>query len=674
MRREVQWESFEHGEDSTVDPHTLKEGQAARLINIDPTGKPRDGIKAVGNILEGGASWVYPFTDTANGAILARSGRDLWLILPGQSNSLLAAGIFANATGECSAERIMDTVVIVGDAGESILVQKDAGRYTVSPAWIERPASETLDVTFTPPGTGDVAVWTTYAHTYVRHVDSPYFTGTATTGDGYLDPRLESAGDLTLHETVLRVKDTAVTLTVNMGAIPAGATHVRFYATVGTLSTIPEAEVIAKGMSLLWLADIPIESTVVTYTTTITDGTLAGETHINDRFGIQPPPPGRFVKYHNGRLWIGGDRTNPGRWYHSNLIAGESPLKYLLTFGLDQFSDTSVDDTELSMGVAASRGDLIFFSDKDVWRLPNGDPQYAPVRIASGMGTLFAGTVVEVGQVAYYLSQRGPAVVSGSEVELIKSFTVDHVWPSNYSETGYFHRINGAARKALVRGVWYDSDYHVTDGKVWAVMGHTGPWSIDPMVEVHLFAKLGEKELYGMNRDTGVLYKVFDGNTVADAGTYFTVTARYRPQYCDRKHSRGSPYYAIVYARWQDVGELRTDVVMDGTRVEASYRYVELTPDIVPYGLVLPDTNNELHRTAVQQCFRAGAVGTWIQPTVKKVIYSRFELRGVDIMLHISDARGMEYISIEDSDGYTDDETVALDSDLAVFGFDLTGG
>jgi len=66
----------------------------------------------------------------------------------------------------------------------------------------------------------------------------------------------------------------------------------------------------------------------------------------------------------------------------------------------------------------------------------------------------------------------------------------------------------------------------------------------------------------------------------------------------------------------------------------------------------------------VQQCFREGEIGTWIQPQIQKKIYSRFEYRGITTRIRVSDGRLPEYVSVSE-----ETELSPLDAGIAVFDF-----
>lgn len=688
MMKDINWPYPIGGENSRDDKHEIGQKFATLMENIKPDGTVRKGIALANVDPIPGITWTFLYDDAVNQSVLIKSGEDL-LSLTGNSVVTIKSKLFSS-DDTVSAERIGDSVVLVTQFSGCHIVRKLNGFFQVESAVMQRAGNEAIIDRRFEDISAIAAIdesYHTYTFTWIRKDQNQYSTG------GFEECIIESQDDPSIRY-VAYSKGPGSQIGIRFDAPPSGATHVRIYRTIGTKGTIQNWDVIEQGMEFLWLADVPVGEAVyepaseaygdagmwIKYHDKQTDGAMAGETNKLWMIGKNSIPTGRHVKYHNNRLWVGGkDGYNPGRWYYSEPIRSDVPLKWLLTFDYAvNFIDTSTDNTEYSMGCAVSRGDLIFFMNKNIWRLPAGDPQnYAPVPIGIGLGTLYTNSICENNQNAYYLSLRGPAVVGGSEVELAKEFSINNLWPNSFDDENTRNvyevgRFPNAKFREKIFGFWYDDNWVIAGDTVTSCLmapaGEVmGAWRINTHLNLVRYQPMGKGLCLAWDAE-GRTYKWLHDSTHKDYLTNFEIKVQLSPKYLTSDYRMGTPYFAAINARWMDTGTLRTVLYMDSGRMSGSYRYEEVRNSTPVYGHSMPAYRQgwEKQRMVVQQSFKEGTIGTWIQPSIHKIFYKKFEFKGLTMRMRIMDGIMREYVGISE-----EEDLPPLDADIAVF--DLQG-
>ncbi len=380
------------------------------------------------------------------------------------------------------------------------------------------------------------------------------------------------------------------------GAVPFGATHVRVWVTQSTewdaVGSADAALQVAAGSSLRYLRDIAISELADNQAASTqidkTEGQLAGQIHLSDTIGANEIPPATQIKYLNGRLWATGAKVadSAGVTFYSNVING-IPSRSLTQFNLsDQMVETSVDGTEATMGLCSSRGHLFIINENDVWLLRNGDPSGSPIKIAEGMGTSFPGTICENGQQAFYLSNLGPAVISGESVELLEEdFKVADVWPKAYGGTGHFFSLARNERRNM-KAFWFKDVWYVTDGAVTACMKaqpgkNGGGFHVLPAqaagIVVSNFCKHSDSEAYIVSGDK--LCQWMSSRRTDGNGFYYTAVGRSRGIRIDgrMRWKSAEAWDILALAKWADRGELLLTLEGQFGRTGEIFRYTQRT-------------------------------------------------------------------------------------------------
>lgn len=682
------------GYNTRDDQFSLEDGELLAIENCIPRGEdiiPRAGIRAVGTTIDG-TDWEYPYRHVDYPHIIARKGVDLYAIRTNGSYYMIKEGAFPSTGIDVCAERIGDAVLIGCDSFTNwpgTLVTMKDGSLVANNANIFRPnvvglgaitaTSETqIDSTYT---IGKMSRM--FAVTFVRRTDPLGFNGTSpkTTSD-FVDGASESYDEISQRYTFSGVDANFVQLrlAISLSEIPVDCTHVRVWVTQGTPWTGDERldpDTISAGSELRYFKDVSIgdfsevngtQYAIINFD--VTEGTLAGETHLISTLGLNELPPCKYMKYCNGRLWIGGGTYmgSPGRWYYSMPIEGDTPSRYLTMFNLStQYVDTSIDDTERAMGIGVTKGDVIFFCEKDIWRLPNGDPDYGVTKIAEGYGTVFPNTITEYGQAVFYLSNRGPCYVSGNMVDPVNGFAAGEVWPDQYDGTpGYFHSLNRDARRA-VKSFWFqDSWFIVNDDMCVAYCAPPGDpigaWKIVPATGSGV--KTGKVIVLSADRAMllcdGKIHKFLDGKRDG-YGYFYSMRVKYGPKHLDRRkrYKIAEAWDILVHARWTDNGELRTILHAEDDIRVASHLYEQRPTTEILQNSGVKNTS----RRIIQQGLREGMYGTWFTVEWIKVYRDNFWCIGAEVGVIPREGSELEYMSYSDPDPYD----VVVDTNLAIF-------
>lgn len=712
---------FQKGENSRDEPTELASGQWAEIVNLipgDESARPRGGCTTT-DVVDGAGyiDWVFAFrSNKARKHIIGKRFSDLVSVEVTGGISVIKAGAFPVDSAQPAAVRVGDSVIVTCDyptGTNAISVSEKNGTLVAQPANILRAGATSLTITALPvdaPAEGEAVTAKTFPRkssrmicaTYVRRDDS-FATDTAgrpITTSTWGDASAESWEDIEERAFLEGLDEDGVAIHVislSISSPPDGATHVRLWVTQLTewdaVGSKTAAMQVTAGATRRYLRDISLRDFPASYTFSLdkTEGELAGQTHLSDTLGVNEVPPARVLKYHNGLLWATGAQfgDSPGRSYYSYPMSG-NPTRRLTQFNLsDKCIDTSLDDSERTMGMCASRGHLFFINENDVWILRNGDPSNAPEIIAQGMGTTFPQTIVERGQVAFYLSNQGPAMISGETVELIEEFTHSAVWPKPSSGRPSFFNLTKAERKN-VRAWWYQDNLFVSG---WTSDGvplcaalrvkenaNAGPWTMQTApnsgVKLENFAWFNDNEAYlvsdGPEVDgevtTGIVSRFLGTKSLTDGnGFFYTASVTARALRVDRRRSWrvGEALFILGHASWLDVGQLMLTLRGQFGRVGSLFKY-EQRPITEPH----QNTNvNNLWREQILQAVPAGRVGTWFQPGATKVVRGEFTIEGLDVALIAREGHEWEYVSLS-----KEEMIPQLDTGLAIFDDRFNGG
>lgn len=702
---------FQKGENSRDQPTELEAGQWAKLINLIPgeeSARPRGGIATSAVIAGANAiDWAFPFRTTkARKLIIAKRYSDLVEIGVTGGIRVIKAGAFPVETAIPAAVRVGDAVLVTSDyASGSIAyaVTEVNGALVAQPANILRAGSTSLELTADAAGPVEYPLRSCrgVACTFVRRTDeaSQDVAGrpitTSTWGDAAAES-WENIDERAFFEGLDEDGSRGQKITATISGMPEGATHVRFWITQltewDTVGSAAAALQVAAGSTRRYLTDIAVSafSAPVTILLDKTEGQLAGQTHLSDTVGVNEIPPASVLKFHNGLLWAtGGQGVGvAGSSFYSYPISG-LPSRRLAHFNVsDRVLKTSLSDTERTMGICASRGHLFFIGENDVWILRNGDPANEPEIIAQGMGTTFPRTIVERGQVAFYLSSKGPAVISGESVELIEPFTHAAVWPTPPSGNPSFFDLPKPDRKK-VTAWWYQDNLFMSGSStagapLCAALRakenvNAGPWTLVTAPEAQIaltnFVEFSDNDAYLVcdvpaesGEPTSGAVARFFGKSITDGnGFYFTAEATARALRTDRRRKWrvGEALYMLARARWTDIGQMLLTLRGQWGRVGVLFQYTQR-----PVTEILQDTDtNNAWREVVLQSLPEGLVGAWFQPGMSKVVRSKFTIDGLEVMLTQRDGHEFEYVS------FSPDETIpTLDSGLAIFDDRFNGG
>lgn len=255
-------------------------------------------------------------------------------------------------------------------------------------------------------------------------------------------------------------------------AVAKGATHVRIYRTLqGSTSTI------AQGLSLRYRTDVALGNQKV-FRDSMSDDILAGATNSIEVVGMSAPPSGRYIAWHNGRLWIGGNNNLPGYWFASNTPSNtQYPQKYASAFDLEKdYITTDPDDDQKDTGCFEFLGDMYFCKERKIFGLANGDLDNDVFTVSHSIGVAFPNSIAfgndpDTGKPAvFFLSESGPAMLTaGGNVRLLTEFRMRELWPGKPGETNTIFRTTLGVTttwytRNKVHGSWYRDTYWVAYG------------------------------------------------------------------------------------------------------------------------------------------------------------------------------------------------------------------
>ena len=418
-------------------------------------------------------------------------------------------------------------------------------------------------------------------------------------------------------------------VTVSSSAsIPSGATHVRIYMTLPatvTNSDFSSAQTIADGLYLRWLADIPVYKIVpgAVLKISTTDGYLNGSTNLCWSTGRDDFPGGSCIVFGGGRLWVGSRSNggNPGRVMASETMDGATvQLAKALSFDYaNDFIDTSTDESEATVGLGISQGDLIVFNKRSVWRQPECNIDKFCTCISRTHGAI--GAVTEVNQQIFYLSVNGPAVVSGSVLELFKAMKSSRTSKVLYGSSSFY------TKGAKLRGIYHNDSWIVSDGKsnaCYLMRGDsTGTWALTTTANMSLSCSCyPTKGVCWVGGKSSDIYSLMEKGIVKDGAHPFKARLYTNATKVPKGIECAEAFSILADLHWTDSGRVGIALYGDYTRLENIYDFavdqragMAVDVDKIQYGPVM-------------QGVRAGAMSHWFLVGIEKWILSSDTLFG----------------------------------------------
>lgn len=659
----IEWAGFSRGEDSAsavVDPTSLANGYCAILENVEPGSgrlKPRLGSRKVSQPKD--IWWMGEYQKASGGYCLSVDSGDLVSTSQAGATRVLVPK-WLNEPAQISTVRVGKYLILLTDLpGASLVIQEKSSSLSAFSAYIQNETQAIMSAVATvdymkggeshyfsdeegsrlpapptPTGGFDASAPRNLTFTWIRLEDASNRLFQFST-DGMPGAQLESWEDVSNRVTIsypkIFVNGTGtqgfmgdLKMTFNPLAAPENATHLRLYMTLtGTVANgdYDQAQAIADGLVYRWIADIPVGLLGSEFVLGGTDGGLAGSVNLAWSTGRDDLPPGGSIKFFDGRLWVYGGKSesNPGRSYHSAVIDGSTEqLSKLLSFRYDtDFKDTSTDETEPGVGMAISHGQLIFFNTRSVYALQGTD--YSPEVIDMTRGAV--GGITEIGQRAFYLSQEGPAVVSGTTVDGLDNFKSDMVRPgialySAFFETG-----------KTIRGMWHNDSWMLTDGQrvaCYLMRGNAdGTWRLKPGEPMSFAYSCSPKkgELW-VGGGSFPIYSLMDKDRVKDGSTPFTAKLATNGTPVPKSMISGEALRIWTWTRWTDKSQLKIALVGDHGRLADLYQFEETLEPGASAG------HAQGQRGEVLQIVRQGAMSHWFQVELEKNIWNSDVLMG----------------------------------------------
>lgn len=641
-RVELNWDSFQYGEDSAksaIDPLSIANGFCSVMQNIEPSvGRlaPRYGCSIVadgfGNIV-----WMGEYQKAGSGYTLVKDGSDLWSVsYPDGSKRLVRKNWFSSNRKISSVRAGKYLILVVDESGLSMVIYERDG----SLVWMDATLDNTLNPVLSLEARPDIRYEgdemrflasgpRIITYSWVR-LDDQYASQTYTVDTGMPSAQLESWENIDNRSFVQAYK-TGVTestgdfyghlyVSLDNSSAPSGATHIRIYSTLSAPVTgmdYDAANKKAAGLVLRWLCDIPVSDMPTVDVLPGSDQQLMGSTNLAWSTGRDDIPPGGWVKFANGRLWVGGSvcqgiSDNPGRVYFSAIMDGATEqLSRLLSFAYKtDYVDTSTDESEPCVGAGISNGDLILFNPRSVYLLKDSNPDYAPQHI-SNLGAV--GAITEINQRIMYLSINGPATVSGSVVEDLPGFKSVRAVPRirGYSDFHSASRLNG---------IWHNDSWIISDGvhsACYLMRGDDrGTWSFEPGVPMSLLnSSFPVKDICIVGGGGRPLYRLMDPSSTLDGNKPFLAKLYTNGTKVPKGYDCGEAYSIMTGASWGDSSQIKTVVLGDHGRLADIFEFENWQgtggSDVVPLE----------QRGPVLQGVQDGAVSHWFQCGVEKYIW-----------------------------------------------------
>jgi hypothetical protein len=571
------------------------------------------------------------------GYLLVMDSGSLWSVTyPGSQKRLIRQDWFKTDSKISSVRSGRYLILVVDSVGLSMVVYEKDGVLEWMPATLGNVASPFVSANYSLSGEyqKEVAFQAggprIMSYTWIRLDDALAGIGYDLT-TGMPSAQLESYENINNRLLIPAIKNTndptealdsdgKIVVKFDSGTAPAGATHVRLYITLSAPVTgldYVAAEQKATGLVLRWLCDIPVSQMDFIDLLPPGDDGLMGSTNLAWSTGRDDIPPGGWVKFANGRLFIGGSseqlgNDNPGRVYASALIDGATEqLSRLLSFAYKtDYVDTSTDESEPCIGAGMTQGNLVLFNPNSVYVLKDANLDYAAQHI-SNLGCV--GGITEVNQRIFYLSVNGPATVAGSVVEEFSAMRSVRSTPRIRGFSDFF------TAKRLT-GVWHNDSWILTDGQHTACFllrgDSRGTWTFTPGTPMSLLnAAFPVKDVCMVGGGGNPIYRLMDPAATLD-GTLPFLAKLYTNGTKVPKGANCAEAYAIrASVKWSDGSQIKTVVLGDHGRLADLFEFEE-SQECGSATLPVPAT-----RGPVLQGVQAGALSHWFQCGVEKYIW-----------------------------------------------------
>lgn len=510
--------------------------------------------------------------------------------------------------------------------------------------------------------------WYRYAWTWVNRGDSQ---GVARF-DQYAPGKLESV-EASAERVVREVTGTALDITISWtGAIDPQATHLRVYRT-----DVAVSEDTVAGLTLHWLGDLPLSGTSITFTDTLRvgEGDFAPETT-----DLTELPSTGAMKYHNGRMWIGGDR---GFFYFSRPFASSSStaLKAVTMFNPTfDFFKVSSDSTERSAAIGVANNDVYLNTDRSVGYVRDGDPDRdgALEIISSTLGTPFYRTMCEWDQIVAWLSPVGPVFAQNGYVDKMVAFKAGEVWlnPHPYNRKGFFHDKTKVAAGEVVSfrymGTWWIAGagkvigFHESEDK--RIAGAMQVEFADPDMRMDRVAVIDSdtvvfdkvKRTDWTSGSRTYPWRFLNRESKTDLGFFYTIKQTFRRLFVDPKDpsKMAEPFSIAMFSSFTDNGELAMGIRGDMVRFNSSFKYEERPKSAIQQH---QDASAE-SRFSLMQVIPAGRRSGFFDISWAKVFRAPFDFACWGVALKAIPRLGIR----GDSVSLSDPDEIILDRGLAV--------
>lgn len=645
----LNWDGFTGGEDSArscTDPLSVPNGWSSIMDNIEPEAgrlRPRHGSRL---ITQPKNIWWLGEYQKANGGygIMVDNGDLKSISYASGSQQTLIAG-WLNERRQISSVRVGKYLILLVDLdGMSVVIYEKAGSLVSFSAYISNEITVLTDFYLdlasnlasiaNQSGGFDISAPRNLTYTWVLLEDAATKTFDLTTGmpGAQLESWENAANRIQLRYAKMANPD-GTPMTGVMGELfvkadateaPASATHLRLYMTMAapvTTTGYDIAQTIADGLVYRWVADIPVSLLSSPIKIPGNDGDLAGSVNLCWSTGRDDLPAGGSIKFFDGRLFVYGGKmeSNPGRSYFSAVVDGSTEqLSRLLSFRYStDFIDTSTDDSEPGIGMGISHGSLIFFNSRSVYSLSGVD--YPPQAIDVTRGAV--GGITEIGQRVFYLSQSGPAVVSGTTVDDVSNFKSDMVRPGIANFSAFFDP------SAVIKGMWHNDSWMLTDGANVACYlmrnGAEGTWRFTPGEPMSFkFSCSPKKGELWVGGDDKPIFSIMDRSRFMDNMTPFLCRLVTNATYIPAGMVSGEALQVWTNTRWSDNSQLLIALLGDFGRLADVYQFTPVTDPGAAAGVV-PGQRGE-----VLQIVRQGAMSHWFQIEIQKYAWNRDILFG----------------------------------------------
>lgn len=166
------------------------------------------------------------------------------------------------------------------------------------------------------------------------------------------------------------------------------------------------------------------------------DGTTV--TVLDGTGGTPAVPKGRYISYHDERVWIYHIASNRSAVYFSsltdasaNIITPDNASAWDIT---DNFIQVSEGDADFGTGLIIYRGYLFLFKQYSIWRLVGQDEYtYSRVKTRASTGTRFNESIQILDSLIHLIGVDGIYVFDGEESERIS----DLIDPATASQTAF---------------------------------------------------------------------------------------------------------------------------------------------------------------------------------------------------------------------------------------------